>query len=101
MGKLQEMLELAYEGQQTEDNINQAYNNDKIRQLARSAIIEDKEVAGRFLVMKIIMLKSDEKQHKIYQRPPTTGQYFITANCTHTRVINLMVGGRLPGNFWN
>ena len=42
--------------------------------------------------MTIVMLKSDEKQHKIDKRPPTTGPYNrpITANCMHTRVINLM-----------
>ena len=65
MGKLQEMLELAYKQQKTEDNINKAYNNDKRRQLACSAINKDKEVADRFPVMTIVMLKSDKKQHKI------------------------------------
>ena len=65
MGKLQEMLELAYKQQKTEDNINKAYNNDKRRQLACSAINKDKEVADIFPVMTIVMLKSDKKQHKI------------------------------------
>ena len=81
VGNLKTMLELSYERKKVLDNINEAANNEKRKQLRdHGTVLEEKDIAERFPVGGLVMLKSDHHQSRIDVRPPNYGPFYKLAH---------------------
>ena len=70
LGKMQEMLQMAYERKKVEDNIMDAANREKRKQLKeRGTILEDEEAAELFPIFTVVVLKTDLTRIKTDKRP--------------------------------
>ena len=82
------MLELAYKRKKVLENINEAVNNDRRKQLRdHRVILQDKDIAEQFPVGGMTMLKSDHAQSRIDVRPPNYGPLYTLAHCHGSEII--------------
>ena len=91
LGRMQQMLHLAYERKKMEDNIRERTIRDMESKLKRSGtILQDEEIANTFPVMSVVVLKIDATRSKQDKRPPNIGPFFVISHCKQKRETNLM-----------
>ena len=95
LGNLKTMLELAYERKKMLDNVNTAANNERRKQLRdHSTLLEEADIAEKFPVGGLVMLKSDNNHSRIDPRPPKYSPFYTMAHSHGNQIImaNLLTG---------
>ena len=89
------MLELAYERKKVLDNINTAANNERRKQLRdHGTLLEEADIAEKFPVGGLVMLKSDNDHSRIDTLPTNYGPFYTLVHSHGNQIIiaNLLMG---------
>ena len=88
-GKLQHLLQKAYERKKMVDNITKSANNLRRKQLnQRGTVLETEDIREKFPPLTIVLLKTDLAMSKVDKRSPNLGPFFVISQ--KHNVINMM-----------
>ena len=89
VGKMQHLLQKAYERKKMVDNITESANKLSRKQLnQRGTVLESEDIKKRFPPLTIVLLKTDVYMSKVDRRSPNLGPFFVISH--NHNVINLM-----------
>ena len=88
-GKLQHLLEKAYERKKMVDNITKSANELRRKQLnQRGTVLETEDIREMFPPLTVVLLKTDLNMSKVDKRSPNLGPFFVISH--KNNVINMM-----------
>ena len=89
VGRMQQLLQKAYERKKMADNITEAANELRRKQLnERGTVLENEDITNKFPPLTIVLLKTDLSMSKVNKRSPNLGPFFVISH--HHGMINMM-----------
>tara|TARA_B110001452_G_scaffold127949_1_gene106307 strand:- start:68 stop:1939 length:1872 start_codon:yes stop_codon:yes gene_type:complete len=89
VGKMQQLLQKAYERKKVVDNITESANDLRSKQLhQRGTVLEAEDINKMFPPLTIVLLKTDLSMSKVDRRSPNLGPFFVISQ--NQNVINMM-----------
>ena len=86
---MQQLLQKAYERKKMADNITEAANELRRKQLnERGTALEYEYITSKFPPLTIVLLKTDLSMSKVDKRSPNLGPFFVVSH--HNGMINMM-----------
>ena len=89
VGTMQQILHKAYERKKMADNISEAANKQRRKQLnEKRTVLEPEDIISKFPPLTIILLKTDLTMSKVDKRSPNLGPFFVISH--KNGMVNMM-----------